>query len=74
MAEFVYSATPVDTKNKGKAGTISAASAQEAEKQVKAMFAYGVTVTLKEIALFDASEPDKKSPNCAPSIAVVTKS
>ncbi|MDU9390011.1 hypothetical protein [Pseudomonas sp. zfem002] len=59
MAEYSYVATAVDSKNPTRSGLLSATNRQEAEKQVKALFAYPVTVSLKEFAFVGSEEIEK---------------
>ncbi|MFJ4375837.1 hypothetical protein ACIP1T_24910 [Pseudomonas japonica] len=63
MAHFSYTATAVDSKNPTRSGLLSAADRQEAEKQVKALFAYPVTVSLKEITLTESAQVLEKVEN-----------
>ncbi len=48
MEIFNYSAKAVDGKNKGKDGVVGAIDKQDAEQQIRKMFAYPVQITLSE--------------------------
>lgn len=56
--EFFYTAEAVDGKTEPKSGRLTATDKQDAEKKVKALFAYPVKVTLPEFAFDLIEAPD----------------